>query len=66
MIVILKTAFEYDGNGDAVVRYDTAALVPAGLNIVGRDGLTYILPFENVLVMQNPDSLPDESDDGSN
>ena len=57
MIVILKTAFEYDDNGDAVVRYDNAELVPAGLNIVGRDGLTYILPFENVLVMQNPDSL---------
>jgi len=55
MIVHLKTPFEYDGNGDGVIQYE-GELVPAGLNIIGRDGKTYILPFENVLVMENPDS----------
>ena len=57
MRVFVKQAFEWDGNGDAVISYDNAELVPAGLSLVGRDGLTYILPFENVLVMQNPDSV---------
>lgn len=62
MIVHVKQAFEFEDDGTHVIRYENAELAPAGLNVVGRDGNVYILPFENVLVMQNPDSLVTEDE----
>jgi hypothetical protein len=57
MIVYVKHFFENNEDGSPATRYDDAELAPAGLNVTGRDGNVYIVPFENILVMQNPDSL---------
>ena len=58
MKLYIKNGFEADGSGYKL-EYDAIEVIPqAGAIVESNDGLRMIVPFENILAMQEP-SLDD-------
>lgn len=62
MKLFIKTAFETGDNGHAKMQYDALEVIPqAGAIVESNDGLRMIVPFENIVALQEP-TFDDELD----